>query len=370
MTAQKWFTDLVNLAGITPNGSQVFDPQILNPSFYLRVRRDGLLGLGESFLDRWWTCAKLDEFAYRLLDHKVEEHMGLFLPVVYGAIRAWLLNLQSVRRASQVGKKHYDLGNELFEFMLGQNMAYSCGFWKGAESLEEAQYAKFKLICDKLCLERGMRVLDIGCGWGSFAKYAAEHYGVSVIGLTVSQKQAEYARQRCQGLDVEIRFQDYRSFHEHVDRIVSIGSWEHVGVKNYRRAMVLARECLSNDGLFLLHTIGSLRSGLATDPWVEKYIFPNGMLPSLKQITQSAEELFVVEDVHNFGADYDPTLMAWHRNFVNAWPELADRYGERFFRMWSYYLLICAGAFRARHLQLWQVVLSPRGVRGGYHLVR
>lgn len=370
MTAQKWFTDLVNLAGITPNGSQPFDPQILNPSFYSRVRRNGLLGLGESYMDRWWTCEKLDEFVYRLLDRKVEDHVGLSLPMVWGLLKAWLFNLQSVRRAFQVGERHYDLGNTLFEPMLGPSMAYSCGFWQGAQNLDQAQYDKFKLICDKLYLKPGMRIADFGCGWGSFARYAAQYYGVSVVGLTVSEEQTQYAQKLCQGLPVEIRLQDYRSFNEPVDRIVSVGMFEHVGVKNYRAFMSVARKILRDRGLFLLHTIGSLHSGLTTDPWVEKYIFPNGMIPSLRQITRSVEGLFVVEDFHNFGADYDATLMAWHRNFVNAWPELADRYDERFFRTWSYYLLTFAGAFRARHLQLWQIILSPCGVRGGYQSVR
>ena len=134
--------------------------------------------------------------------------------------------------------------------------------------------------------------------------------------------------------------------------------------------MEVAKRCLKEDGLFLLHTIGSLKSGNNTDAWIGKYIFPNGMLPSLKQIAESVEKLFVIEDVHNFGPDYDKTLMAWYNNFETAWPGLKDKYGERFYRMWKYYLLCCAGAFRVRSIQLWQVVLSPHGVPKGHKSVR
>lgn len=370
MTAQKWFFDLMKAAGITPNGLEIFDPQILNPSFYSRVRRDGTLGLGESYMDNWWTCARPDEFIRRLLEKKVQERAGVSLPMILGVLKARFLNLQSVKRAFQVGERHYDLGNDLFQAMLGPSMSYSCGYWPNAQSLDEAQYAKFDLICRKLGLEAGMRVADIGCGWGSFAKYAAQAYDVSVVGITISREQADYSRKLCQGLDVKIKVQDYREFYEPVDRIVSVGMMEHVGAKNYRDYMRVAGKSLKPDGLFLLHTIGIQSSGLNTDPWTAKYIFPNGEMPSLHQISRSMEGLFVLEDLHNFGTDYDRTLMAWLENFTAAWPNLSDRYGEHFFRMWSYYLLMFAGVFRARHLQLWQMVLSPGGVRGGYKSIR
>jgi cyclopropane-fatty-acyl-phospholipid synthase len=362
-TAKDWCTKVMALADVVPNGPRPFDPQILDPAFYSRARRDGALGLGESYVDGLWECEQLDELTYRLLDSQVDRQVRFSLPQLLVALRGRLFNLQSVRRAFQVGKRHYDLGNDLFAAMLGPTMAYSCAYWRDSETLDEAQRAKFRLIGEKLDLKPGLRVAEFGCGWGTFARYAAREHGVKVVGLTVSQEQADYARKSCEGLPVEIRLQDYRKFDERVDRVVSVGMFEHVGAKNYGTFMKTARRALGDrGGLFLLRTIGSLRDGVNKDPWMDRYIFPNGSLPSLDRIARAAEGRFVVESVDNFGLDYSRTLEAWHENFLEAWPRLAARYGDRFFRMWTYYLLTCAGAFRARRLQLWQIVLSPRGV--------
>lgn len=157
--------------------------------------------------------------------------------------------------------------------------------------------------------------------------------------------------------------------HEQFDRIASIDMFEHVGRKNHLTYMEMAHRCLKDDGLFLLHTIGKNKRAGTPDPWIDKYIFPNGDLPSLGQISDSLDGLFVAEDLHNFGADYDKTLMTWNANFEAAWPRFASALGEIFYRMWRYYLLSCAGAFRARDIHLWQWVLSKKGVMGGYQRV-
>jgi cyclopropane-fatty-acyl-phospholipid synthase len=261
---------------------------------------------------------------------------------------------------------HYDLGNDFYQAMLGHHMAYSCGYWKQAASLDSAQEAKLDLICRKLRLEPGMRVLDIGCGWGAFMAYAAEYFGVECVGVTISKQQAEFASQRYSGLPLEFRLQDYRDLGGQFDRVVSIGMFEHVGKKNHRAFMQVAHRCLADDGIFLLHTIGKNERGGVTDPWVDKYIFPNGELPAISHISDASDGLFVTEDFHNFGADYDKTLMAWHRNFEAAWPRFADAMGERFHRQWKYYLLSCAGSFRARDLQVWQWILTKHGIPGGW----
>lgn len=219
-------------------------------------------------------------------------------------------------------------------------------------------------------LKAGDHILDIGCGWGSFAKFAVEKYGVSVVGITISVEQAALARERCAGLPVEIRVEDYREVAEEFDHIISLGMFEHVGHKNYREYFKIASRCLKENGLFLLHTIGSNRSIFSTNPWTDKYIFPGGSLPSIKQIGKAIEKLFVMEDWHNFGPDYDKTLMEWFANFDHAWPNLREKYGDRFYRMWKFYLLMSAGAFRARYIQLWQIVLSKDGLAGGYQSVR
>ena len=371
---KKWAEKIIEPTGIKINGSDPWDIKIINPKFYNRVKALGSLGLGESYMEGWWECDKLDEFFYRLFSTDIYSKIGLSFPVLLIFIQAKLFNLQAIRRAFQVGEKHYDTGNDIFEAMLGKTMAYSCGYWKNSDNLDSAEEAKLDLICKKLNLQKGQRVLDIGCGWGSFAYHAAKNYGAQVVGITVSKEQLKLAEKRCEGLPVKFYLQDYRTLeknlNEKFDHIVSVGMFEHVGPKNYRTFFKIAKKYLKENGLFLLHTIGSLKTGNNTDPWSNKYIFPNGILPSLKRISAGVEKLFVIEDVHNFGADYDKTLMAWFENFEKAWPDLKNKYGDNFYRMWKYYLLSFAGVFRARGLQLWQIVLSPRGVPGGYKSVR
>ena len=283
-----------------------------------------------------------------------------------GALLVALGNLQSERRARHACEVHYDLDNAFYAAMLDRRMIYTCGYWQHARDLDEAQEHKLDLVCRKLELRPGLRVLDIGCGWGGLARYAAERYGVSVVGVTISRAQAELARAACAGLPVEIRLADYRTVHECFDRVVSLGMFEHVGRKNYRTYMQVARACLADDGLMLLHTIGRNDDGAGVDPWVTRYIFPNSEVPTIARIAHAFDGLLVMEDWHNFGADYDRTLMAWHANFEAAWSRFAPRFGARFQRLWRYYLLTFAGVFRARALQLWQLVLTPHGRPGGY----
>ena len=370
---RKWVEGLLGLADVRVNGDRPWDLQVKDERVFGRVLRQGTLGLGEAYMDGWWDAPKLDEFFHKVIAADLKRKVGLSWPLIKTVIRAAFLNLQSYRRAFEIGERHYDNGNDLYQAMLDKRMTYTCGYWSGkpkAGTLDEAQEAKLDLVCRKLGLKAGEHVLDIGCGWGSFAKFAAERYGARVTGITVSREQAELGREMCKGLPVELRLEDYREVRGKFDHVVSLGMFEHVGKKNYRVFMKIVDRCLAEGGLFLLHTIGSKRSVNSTDPWIGKYIFPNGMLPSMKQIAKAAEGLFVMEDWHNFGADYDPTLMAWFRNFEKAWPSLRGKYGERFHRMWKYYLLSCAGAFRARHIQLWQMVFSKKGVSGGYVPVR
>ncbi len=356
---------LLRGAGIAVGGARASDIGVHDADFFSRVIAHGSLGLGESYMDGWWDARDLDGFLYLLLSARLDERVVTFDDTAL-YLRAKLLNLQRGRRAFVIGERHYDLGNDLFRAMLGKRLVYSCGYWREARDLDAAQEAKLDLVCRKLKLEPGMRILDIGCGWGEALRFAAERYGVSGVGLTVSREQAGLARELCAGLPVEIRVQDYREIHEKFDRVFSIGMFEHVGMKNYAAYFEINRRCLRDDGIALLHTIGSDVSTNHTDPWIAKYIFPNSMLPSAAQIGAASEGWFVIEDWHNFGADYDPTLMAWRANFERAWPELRERYGERFFRMWRFYLSASAATFRARRDQLWQIVLSPRGIRGGY----
>jgi len=362
---------LLNMAGIKINGSHSWDIQIQNERFYKRVITEVELGMGESYMEGWWDAKKVDELICKIIRADLQNKIKHNFKIAVQLAGFNLINMQSKRRAFIIGEKHYDLGNDLFQYMLDSRMNYSCGYWKDAKSLDEAQENKLDLICKKIYLKPGMRILDIGCGWGAFGKYAAEKNDVEVTGITVSKEQAALGRELCKGLPVEIKLQDYREVNEQFDRIVSVGMFEHVGYKNYPEFFRIAEKNLREDGLFLLHTIGEVRSVKDSDAWTHKYIFPNAMLPSISQIGKAIEGLFVMEDWHNIGADYDKTLMAWYQNFKNNWDKLKKKYGEGFYRMWKYFLLSSAGAFRARNKnQLWQIVLSKNGVSGGYNSIR
>jgi len=369
MNSKQVIENYFALADVQINGSRPWDIQVHNDKVYSRILAGGSLAMGESYMDGWWDCPQLDEFFNKVLSAGLDKQVSS-KSAVWSVIRAKIINLQSRTRAYEVGRKHYDIGNRLYALMLDKNMAYSCGYWDKAETLDQAQEAKLDLSCKKLGLEKGMKVLDIGSGWGSFAKYAAEQYGVEVVGITISEQQVKLARERGHGLPVEYRLEDYRKLNEKFDRIISIGMVEHVGEKNYHTYMKVAHRCLKSGGLFLLHTIGGNKSVHSTDPWIGKYIFPNSMLPSVKQLAAAAEKFFILEDWHNFGTDYDKTLLAWHANFTRSWERIKSGYDQRFYRMWEYYLLSCAGSFRARKNQLWQIVFSKGGVAGGYRSIR
>jgi cyclopropane-fatty-acyl-phospholipid synthase len=367
---QQQVTDMLATAGIKVNGPDPWDLQVHDDRFYKRVLSQGSLGLGEAHMDGWWHCDRIDEFVFRAIRADLYRQARFGWKTVLEVLLAKVVNLQPKGKAARNAQRHYDIGNGLYQRMLDKRLVYSCAYWKDAATLDQAQEHKLDLVCRKLRLQTGQRVLDIGCGWGSFAKYAAERYGVEVVGVTVSKEQAALARELCKGLPIDIRLQDYRDVREQFDHVVSIGMAEHVGYRNHRTYMRTAARCLKDDGLFLLHTISVNFSKTSPDPFIDKYIFPNCLVPSLRQLSAAMEHIFVVEDSHNFGPDYDRTLLAWHRNFNRHWPELQGEYGERFYRMWNYYLLSSAGSFRSRNNQLWQFVLSKKGMPGGYEAVR
>ena len=365
---------LLEGTGIKINGNNPWDIQIYYDEFYERVLTHGTLGLGESYIDGWWKCVSIDQLVERLLKANIKEKVdkdgsSFKFSLFFDYLKSKLTNPQNIKRAFNIGEKHYDLGNDLFYYMLDNRMIYSCGYWKDADNLDKAQESKLELICKKINLERGMRILDIGCGFGGFLKYASEKYLISGVGVTISKEQKKLADERCKNLPIEIKLEDYRELNEKFDRIISIGMFEHVGYKNYRTYMEKVNSLLKENGLFLLHTIGKDKIG-GGDKFINKYIFPNSYIPTSNEITKSFEKLFVMEDWHNFGADYDKTLIAWNKNFQNNWCRFKDKYSDRFKRMWEYYLLSCAGTFRARKQQLWQIVLSKEGIVGGYNQIR
>jgi cyclopropane-fatty-acyl-phospholipid synthase len=358
--AQALVTRLLSSAGVRPGGSSPSDIQVAHPRFYTDVLLRQSLGLGESYMRGDWSVERLDEFFYRLFSSSASAPRAL-PGLSWAAARATVLNLQSRRRAPQVCLRHYDLDDELFARMLDERRVYTCAYWKDATTLEEAQRNKLELVCDKLGLRPGMRVLDIGCGYGSFMKYAVETRGVECVGYSLSRAQTRWGQESCRGLPIEFVHADYRDITGTFDRIASIGMLEAVGPKNLRAFFQVLHRSLAPDGIALVHTVGSNVSGDRPDPWCDRYIFPNGVIPSIAQIGAALEDLFVMEDWHNFGPDYERTLLEWHRRFQAAWPQLASRFTPEFKRMWEFYLLAFAGGFRARRWQLWQIVLTRQG---------
>lgn len=370
----RFLTDLLAKADVRINGDRPWDVKVHNPALFRRIMSAGTLGAGESYMDGWWDCEQLDVLFDKVMAAGLEHKLKFNLPLAIDLVSALLFNRQTKSRSKTVAEQHYNLGNDFYADMLDPYMQYTCAYWrkdgKEATSLAEAQENKLDLVCRKLGLKPGMTVLELGCGWGGFARFAAERYGAHVTAYNISTEQVAYGRERTKGLPVDIRLQDYREATGTYDRVVSIGMCEHVGYRNYRTFFQTIHRCLKDGGLALVHTIGGLRSVTSIEPWLGKYIFPGAMLPSIAQLSRAMEGLFVVEDWHNFGPDYDKTLMAWHENFVRNWTKHRGAYGDRFYRMWVYYLTVCAGSFRARKNQLWQIVLSKGVVPGVYAAVR
>ena len=347
---------ILSRANITIGGSHPWDMHVSNNRLYSRVMRSGSLGLGESYVDGWWDCDALDQFFTRVLCADLDQNPLWGWQTVLEHLIAVGINQQTRSRATRVARQHYDLGNELYECMLDRRMVYSCARWENATGLDEAQKAKLDFVCRKLRLQPGMTLLDIGCGWGGLVKYAAQTHGVKVVGITLSRQQMTLAQEVCKGLPVEIRLQDYRDIDETFDRVASLGMFEHVGYKNYRTFFEAAHRSLRPGGFFFLSTIGCNSSTYVTDPWIDKYIFPNSYLPSAALISKAMEGLFVLENWENWARDYDRTIMAWFQNFQQHWKNLEARYGPRFYRMWKYYLMGTAASFRAGRNQVWQIL--------------
>ena len=369
-SARTFVEDLLKKADIQIGGTRPQDITVHDERLFNRVIRYGTLGLGEAYMDGWWDANALDETVYRFVKVGGEKRVAKTFLRLLRSLRSRIFNIQNKIGARKVATQHYDLDNDLYMSFLDPYNQYTCGYFKGTDNLNVAQEQKLELICQKLQLKKSDRVLDIGCGWGGFAKWAAERYGCHITGISISDEQIKFAKEFTKGLPVEIVKSDYRDIVGTYDKVLSIGMFEHVGYKNYKTYFKIVDSVLKPDGLSLLHTIGRLTPVTINDPWFERYIFPNSMLPTVDQTGKATEGFFVMEDWHNFVADYDKTLMEWFKNFESAWPNLKAKYDERFYRMWKYYLLSCAGAFRAREMQLWQIVLSKNGVKGGYTSVR
>jgi cyclopropane-fatty-acyl-phospholipid synthase len=353
--------DILSSADIRIGGTRPFDLRVHNSEFFQRVMAQGTLGLGEAYMDGWWDCDALDQFVYRGLQANLLGKVDGIVSALAHGLLAKVINFQSPTRSRHVIDRHYNLDADFFMSFLDPYNQYTCGYFKETKDLNTAQEKKLDLICRKLGLSPKDHVLDIGCGWGGFSKFAAQRYGCRVTGISISEEQIRYAREFCSGLPVTIEKCDYRDLKGSFDKVLVCGMIEHVGAKNYRRFAEIVHSVLKPDGIFLLHTIGGNKPQRKPNDWLNKYIFPNYLIPSVPELGHAFQGLFSVEDWHNFGPYYDPTLCAWNENFERSWPKLAARYDERFKRMWNYYFLCCAGYFRARRSQLWHVVLTKIG---------
>jgi cyclopropane-fatty-acyl-phospholipid synthase len=360
---------LLGRVGVTIDGNEPWSLKVHDERLWDRVIAQRQLGFGEAYMDGWWDCEQMDEMLTRVIAGDVLREITPSFRVVAQVLRSNVVNLQTKGRAAANARHHYDIGNDLYERMLDPRMVYSCAYWQNASTLDEAQVSKLDLICRKLQLEPGMTVLDIGCGWGGFLHYAAERYGIRGVGITPAPQQVSVATERTKHLPIEIKQVDYRDVSGTFDRIVSVGMMEHVGPKNLRAFFDVCNERLAPGGMMLHHLIGGLVSKQHSDPFFDRYIFPGGVLPSMAQFARASEPDWVIEDVHNFGPDYDRTLMAWYSNVESRWSEI-PQYDERFRRMWRFYLLGSAAGFRSRSLQLWQFVMRRKGTLPRYTPVR
>jgi cyclopropane-fatty-acyl-phospholipid synthase len=369
MNSKQLSLSILGLAGIEVNGKNAWDIQVHDDRLWNRIISQRELGLAEAYLDGWWDVESIDQFLTKLLEINVLDKVPFSISLVGHAVKSTVLNRQTKAKAAANAKHHYNIGNDLYTRMLDKEMAYSCGYWKSAKTLDQAQIAKFDLICRKLELKPGMKLLDIGCGWGGLLRYAAKNYGIIGTGISPADNQIELARAKNGKLKIEYLQMDYRDLSGKFDRIVSVGMMEHVGPKNLETFFNKCISLLAPDGMMLHHTIASNETKQVTDPFFDRYIFPGGVLPSLAQISKAVEKKVIIEDVHNFGPDYEKTLLAWHARINKRWSEIPN-YDERFRRMWNYYLLSSAAGFRARHIQLLQVVFRPMTSRGAYKAVR
>jgi cyclopropane-fatty-acyl-phospholipid synthase len=365
-------------SGVRIGGDRQWDIRVNRDRMYRRALR-GSLGIGESYIDGDWDCDALDELFRRVLSSDAQNKPLIRVARGFKALHSRLTNLQTKSRSRAVAEEHYDLDHRMYALFLGPWNQYTCCFFDGTDDLERAEVLKLEMLCDKLELKAGDRLLDIGCGWGGFAKYAAATRGCEVTGISLSDQQIRYAVEYTKGLPVSIRRLDYRDLPDSglspFDKISIVGMIEHVGYKNYDTIMGVVHQMLKPDGLFLLHTIGNCEETTVVDPWIEKYIFRNSMAPAMGQLSGAAEGKFVIEDWENYGQHYVPTLQAWHDRFNANWDRIralptSKPFDERFRRLWTYYLMSCKAAFDVEQLHLWQLVMTRRhSGRGIYRRV-
>jgi len=341
------------------------DIVVNNKEMFVKIASNGELGLVESYINGDWDSDNLEKTISELiskLDFLKNQIKKQSLNFIFMEIKAVIKNRiqnNSIKSVKKNISHHYDIGNDLFQKMLGKHMQYTCAyFYKPNMTLDEAQYAKMELIAKKIDLKPNMKVLDIGCGFGSMAQHLAKHYNVYVIGVTLSKEQKKYADEYFSHPRVTIELKDYRHVTGNFDRVYSVGMFEQVGRKRYKEYYDKCYELLKPDGIMLIHTIGTNKRKWNHNSFINKYIFPEGELPHIENLTHSFVDKWHLEDWQNMGLSYAKTTKLWHTN-IGDWSGL-DNYDERFRRMWDFYLLGCVANFQSRNVCLWQIVYTKR----------
>ena len=330
------------------------------------------LALGEAYMD---GDLEIEGDLYNALDHFLGQ-MGKF-STDESALKKLIFSSTGKKNQEKEVQSHYDIGNDFYKLWLDETMSYSCGYFLHEDdSLYQAQVNKVDYILKKLHLSQGMSLLDIGCGWGFLLIEAAKKYGVHGMGITLSREQYEAFNRRIKeqnlGDLLEVALMDYRDLpkmNRTFDRVVSVGMAEHVGRRNYQLFMDCAKKVLKPGGLFLLHFISALKEH-AGDPWIKKYIFPGGVIPSLREMLScAAEDDFHTLDAENLRLHYNRTLLCWDKNYREHMDQIREMFDVRFVRMWDLYLAACAATFHNGIIDLHQVLFS-NGINNDVPMVR
>lgn len=353
-------TYLFSRADIRVGGSRSWDIEVTDPRFFRTLMKRGSLGLGEAYMDGWWRAEDLEAFFYRCIKSNLYQASQSLPFHVRRRLLDKLNNQQNRNKSVRVARQHYNLGNDLFFEFLGHYKNYSCGYFRDTDDLCQAQLKKMQQICREMAFKSGERVLDVGGGWGEIARHVATNHECQITSINISDEQITHARRHCAGLPVEIKKLDYRDLDKGFDKILVIAMLTHVGPKNYRVFMETLHRCLEPGGTVLIESVGSPTDKINCEPWTDKYIFPGGVIPSLRQIDRAIDGLFTRERTAEFGDYYHLTMRAWHENFTRAWPQLQLRYPEKVRLMFEYFFLSVAAAFRARSLLHWHIVLRKK----------
>ena len=361
---------IINLARAATVDIEPLSVQPISDEVLAIGKRGGLFGLGEAYVDGKFESQDLEGLLLAFAESPHAKRASWTGAMWRLFLEGALKNTQVGARAFEVARHHYDLGNDLFRVMLDPSMSYTSGLFEGeTTTLAAAQEAKLRRLCQKLRLAPGMRVLDIGCGWGNFALFAASHYGVEVTGLTVSEEQLRYIEGVKGQLPIDILLCDYNKFNpgKPFDRIVSIEMIEAVGKKNLNGYFASVSRSLKPGGRFALQAICGDTFNRYSQPalnqfilWLMKNIFPNGYIPNLEELIRPARGEFVLESLSELPGSYERTLRAWNDNFNAGFSDLAAKYSPRFKRMWNFYLLGCAAMFVSRLVQVHHLVFIKR----------